>query len=64
MAQSRMPSGAYKKKLLRLPPDILEILEKEAIKEDRSLNGQLVHILRKYLPADAQDHAPLATATP
>ena len=46
MSQTRMPAGKYKKRLLRLPPDILTILEQEAAKEERSFNGQLVHTLR------------------
>jgi len=43
-----MPSGQYKKKLLRLPQDLLDLLEAEAVREERSLNGQLVHALREW----------------
>jgi hypothetical protein len=44
-----MPSGDYVKKLVQLPPDLLEKLEKEATKQHRSVNGQLVHTLEKAL---------------
>jgi predicted HicB family RNase H-like nuclease len=49
MAKTRMPSGDYAKKLVRLPPELLEKLEKEAARQHRSLNGQLVHTLDKAL---------------
>lgn len=56
-------AGPYKKKLIRLPPDILAKLEQEAKEEDRSLNGQLVHRLRECFRSDEatrQRHPPAA----
>ena len=64
-----MPRGPYKKMLVRIPPDILEALEEETTSSDRSVNGELVHVLRAW--ADQRRQAPLrvyipatATATP
>lgn len=34
---------------LRLPPDLAEALKKLAAQESRSLNGQIVYLLRKAL---------------
>lgn len=54
MASTRMPAGQYKKKLLRFPEDLLEVLEAEAAQQQRSLNGQLVYMLREwYQPKQA-----------
>lgn len=33
---------------LRIPEELEAQLREEAIKEDRSINGQLVHILREH----------------
>ena len=52
MAQTRMKNDAYKKILIRIPPDILAALEAAWHGEDRSINGQLVHVLRQW--ADQQ----------
>ena len=52
MAQTRMKNDAYKKILIRIPPDILAALEAASHGEDRSINGQLVHVLRQW--ADQQ----------
>ena len=54
MSQTRMPTGSYKKMLIRLPPDILAFLQEEAAKQERSINGQLVHTLRQCLPKKDQ----------
>jgi hypothetical protein len=66
---SRMPRGPYKKMLVRIPPDILEALEEETTSSDRSVNGELVHVLREWV--DQRRQAPrrvyipaTATATP
>jgi hypothetical protein len=48
MAQTRMKNGDYKKILIRIPPDILEALEEETTSSDRSVNGELVHVLRAW----------------
>ena len=34
---------------LRLPPDLYEKLKEIAKLEDRSINGQMVHIIREYI---------------
>ena len=52
MAQTRMKNDAYKKVLIRIPPDILAVLEAASHGEDRSINGQLVHVFRQW--ADQQ----------
>jgi hypothetical protein len=59
-----MPSGQYKKKLLLLPLDMLNEIEEQALREDRSVSGQLVHLLRKALAqtADTPAHRQPATA--
>jgi hypothetical protein len=44
-----MKNDAYKKILIRIPPDILAALEKASHGEDRSINGQLVHVLRQWV---------------
>lgn len=49
MAQTRMKNGDYKKILIRIPPDILEALEEETTSSDRSINGELVHVLREWV---------------
>lgn len=49
MAQTRMKNGDYKKILIRIPPDILEALEEETTSSDRSVNGELVHVLRAWV---------------
>jgi hypothetical protein len=49
MAQTRMKNGEYKKILIRIPPDILEALEEETTSSDRSVNGELVHVLREWV---------------
>jgi len=56
MAQTRMKNGPYKKILVRIPPDILEALEDETTSSDRSVNGELVHVLREW--ADHRRQAP------
>lgn len=61
MAQTRMKNDAYKKILIRIPPDILAALEAASHGEDRSINGQLVHVLRQW--ADQQEPPP-APPTP
>ena len=48
MAQTRMKNGEYKKILIRIPPDILAALEEASTREDRSINGELVHVLREW----------------
>lgn len=48
MAQTRMKNGEYKKILIRIPPDILAALEEASTREDRSVNGELVHVLREW----------------
>jgi hypothetical protein len=45
----RMANGPYKKMLIRIPADILEALQEESRQSDRSVNGELVHILREGL---------------
>jgi hypothetical protein len=45
-----MPHGQYKKMLVRLPLDIVDWLQAEAVEQDRSITGQLVHILRTQAP--------------
>jgi hypothetical protein len=49
MAQTRMKNGDYKKILIRIPPDILAALEEETTSSDRSVNGELVHVLREWV---------------
>jgi hypothetical protein len=44
-----MKNDAYKKILIRIPPDIVAALEKASHGEDRSINGQLVHVLRQWV---------------
>jgi hypothetical protein len=67
VSKTRMPRGPYKKMLVRIPPDILEALEEETASSDRSVNGELVHVLRAW--ADQRRQTPssrvytLATAT-
>lgn len=69
MAQTRMKNGVYKKILIRIPPDILAALEEASTHDDRSINGELVHVLREwadqrqgtrerrvYIPASATKH--------
>jgi hypothetical protein len=48
-----MSAGQYKKKLVLLPLDILNEIEEQALREDRSVSGQLVHLLRKALAQTA-----------
>jgi hypothetical protein len=45
--------------LLRVPPELHAALTKLARRETRSLNGQLIHMLRQALPPDlAEDVKP------
>lgn len=62
MAHPRMASGKYAKKLVRLPVELLALLEKEAEKEHRSVTGQLVHTLEKSLTQPQQDLHPSTPA--
>ena len=48
MAQTRMKNGEYKKMLIRIPYDILADLADASTQEDRSINGELVHVLREW----------------
>ena len=48
MAQTRMKNGEYKKILIRVPYDILADLEDASTQDDRSINGELVHVLREW----------------
>ena len=61
MAKTRMaPNPDYKKVLIRLPPDLLDALKKRSEGQDRSINGEIVHILREVcLPESLprQQHA-------
>jgi hypothetical protein len=43
-----MKKGAYKKILIRVPHDIYAELEDASTGDDRSVNGQLVHVLREW----------------
>jgi hypothetical protein len=52
-AQRLQKGEPYKKILIRIPPDILAALEAASHGEDRSINGQLVHVLRQW--ADQQE---------
>jgi hypothetical protein len=45
------------KLLLRLPPDLHAVLVELARRETRSLNGQLVHMLRQAV-VEAQEESP------
>ena len=63
MAQTRMKNDTYKKILIRIPPDILAALEKASHGEDRSTNGQLVHVLRQWADQQ-QDSGKRRTPTP
>jgi hypothetical protein len=49
MGKIRMAAGDYLKKLVQLPPEVVRALEVQAREEDRSVNGQLVHVLRTAL---------------
>jgi hypothetical protein len=42
--------------LLRLPPDLRAALAILAKRETRSLNGQIIHMLRQGLPEDLRDN--------
>ena len=35
--------------LLRLPDDLYQTLKEIAKKEDRSINGQILHIIKKFI---------------
>jgi hypothetical protein len=35
--------------LLRIPDDLYQTLKEIAIKEDRSINGQILHIIKKFI---------------
>lgn len=50
----------YKKKLLRIPAEILEALEEESDFEDMSENAKLVQALREWVKAKRQRHPPAA----
>ena len=48
MAKTRMaPNPDYKKVLIRLPLDLLDTLKSRSQGQDRSVNGEIVHILRE-----------------
>jgi hypothetical protein len=51
----RMANGLYTKKLIRIPQDLLDELEEESEKDDRSVNGLLIHALREWLKDKRQD---------
>jgi predicted HicB family RNase H-like nuclease len=44
-----MKNGSYKKVLLRIPHEILSVLEEEATRERRSLNGEVVRGLDAWV---------------
>ena len=41
----------YTKLLLRIPPDLLEAVKTRSMSQDRSVNGELVHLIRQGLAA-------------
>jgi len=58
-------AATYKKALIRIPPDILERLQGEALKEERSVNGQIVYVLRTWCQdKDHQEFLQLLPAMP
>lgn len=63
MAQTRMKNGSYKKVLLRIPHEIIAVLEEEATRERRSLNGELVRALDDWV-ARIRDRETRRTPTP
>lgn len=54
MAQARMASGPHKKKLVRIPTDVLEALEQESDFQDISENAKIVQALREWVKAKRQ----------
>lgn len=34
---------------VRVPPELIEAVKRLAVKQDRSLNGMVVHIFKKYV---------------
>lgn len=43
---------------LRLPPDLAARVRELARLEDRSVNSQILHLLKRALAADLTDHDP------
>ena len=64
MAQQRMKKGAYKKILIRVPHDIYAELENASSSQDRSVNGQLVHVLREWAVQRQASRQRDTTSTP
>lgn len=54
MEKSRMPHGDYKKMLIRIPQDVVTYLEARSIEDVRSINAEIVYLLRQVM---AHDHA-------
>jgi hypothetical protein len=54
--------------LLRLPPDLYASLREKAEEETRSINGEIVHLLRQMVTRDSgwsnQPHQPGTATTP
>jgi hypothetical protein len=69
MARFPTEVARYKKTLVRLPADIIDRLQTEALKQERSLNGQIVYALRDWCechcePEPAASPRRTAAATP
>lgn len=58
MAQNMPANDAYKKLLIRIPPEVYAELTARSRTEDRSLNGVIIQLVRKGLAADRQQEPP------
>jgi Arc-like DNA binding dprotein len=53
---ARMPKAAYEKILIRVPSDMMAQLKDRSVREDRSINGELIHLVRQALRVEDEDH--------
>jgi hypothetical protein len=54
MPRPRTEAAMYKKIVLRIPEDLLQEAQMLALQEDRSVNAQLVHLIREALSLHAK----------
>lgn len=65
MARSKTVAATYEPITVRFPPEILAEIRRQAETEDRRLNDQIIHLVKKVVvPKTPAAHPALAGVTP
>lgn len=62
MARPKKAPGRYQPVTIRFPADVFEQSHQYALQEDRSLNEQVIHIVKAWLAAKKQPASPVVHA--